>query len=178
MSQSHFLTLLEAQYATSPLSPADNPARWALINAIIALAVRFKTARGSEAALADIMLAFYQNATRVLPEIMLQGPNLLSVQALLAMSMFCWNMGDMRAFVMLGTNASRLLELLGLSRLGSDRVVDLRDKEEYEMVNKSVNMFDKSISEFLSPETDWHKRYSTIQHTPKDSNMAARGPES
>lgn len=150
LSQSHFLSLLEAQYAISPLSPADNPARWALINAIIAIAVRFKTAPGSEAALADIVQAFYRNATRVLPELILQEPNLLSVQALLAMSLFSWNVGDMRAFIMLGSNASKLLGLLDLRRVRPGHVADLRDGEEYEMVFKTVNMFNKSISEFLS----------------------------
>jgi hypothetical protein len=159
LSQSHFLSLLEAQYATSPISPADNPARWALVNAIIALAVRFKTALGAEAALADIVQAFYQNATGVLPELILQEPNLLSVQALLAMSLFSWNVGYIRAFVMLGSNASRLLGLLDFRRVRPDHVVDLKDREEYEMVSKTVNMFDKSISEFLSTEAALHTRY-------------------
>jgi hypothetical protein len=163
LSQSHFLSLLEAQYATSPLSPADNPARWALVNTIIALAVRFKTAPGLEAALADIMQAFYQNATRVLPELILQEPNLLSVQALLAMSLFAWNVMDMKAFVMLGTNASRLLKLLGLRRLTPDRVVDLGDMEKYEMVFRTVGMFDKSISEFLGTEAALLEEYGAYQ---------------
>ncbi len=152
LSQSHFLSLLEAQYATSPLSPADNPARWALVNTIIALAVRFKTAPGAETALADVVQAFYQNATKVLPELMLREPNLLSVQALLAMSLFAWNVGDMTAYVMLGTNASRLMELFGLKRSGPDQLVDLGSVEEYEMVLKTVDMFNKSISEFLYVE--------------------------
>jgi hypothetical protein len=163
LSQSHFMSLLEAQYASSPLSPAGNPARWALVNTIIALAVRFKTAPGSGTALAEISQAFYQNATRVLPELFLQEHNLLSVQALLAMALFASNMRDMRAFVIFGTNASRLLELLGLKRLRPDRVVDMGDMEEYEMVFRTVDMFDRVISEFLGTEAGLQEGYGAYQ---------------
>ena len=152
ISQSHFLSLLEAQYVNSPLSPVGNPARWALVNTIIALAVRFKTAPGSQGAIADITRAFYQNATRVVPELILQESNLLSVQALLAMSLFAWTVKDLRAFVMFGTNASRLLELLSLTGLTPDLVSDLVEPEEYEMVLRTVNIFDKSIPGVLWDE--------------------------
>lgn len=149
LSQSHFLSPLEAQYAISPVSPSGYFTRWALVNTIIALAVRFKTAPGSEAAVSDITQAFYQNAAKVLPKLILQDPSLLSLQALLAMSLFAW---EAMAFVMLGTNASRMLELLSLSMSRQDPVVVLEDMEEYEMVFRTLNMVDKVILEFLNTE--------------------------
>jgi hypothetical protein len=124
---SDFLMLLEDQYAASSLDPADDPARWAVINAIVALGVRFKTAPGSETAFSDITHGFYQNATRVVPELILQDPSLLSIQALLAMAMLARHIPDIRAFIMLATNASRQLELLSLSPLLVDGVVGMRD---------------------------------------------------
>lgn len=107
MDLSTFVKLLDAQYAASSVGSGGNPARWTMVNAVIALAIRFKTAPGSEAALSDITHGFYQNATRVLPELILQDTCLLSVQALLTMAMFAQCIPDIRASIMLATNASR-----------------------------------------------------------------------
>ncbi|CZR55477.1 uncharacterized protein PAC_05365 [Phialocephala subalpina] len=148
LDQTNFVMLLDAQYAASSLDPADDSARWALVNAIIALAVRFKTASGSEKALFDIPHGFFQNVTRVVPELILQEPSLLVIQALLAMAMFARCIADVQAFIMLATNASRQLELLG--RFSMDRVIDMREIEQYEQVYKAANMFDKTIAGILS----------------------------
>ncbi|KAF8848953.1 hypothetical protein BDZ45DRAFT_697990 [Acephala macrosclerotiorum] len=148
---SNFVMLLDAQYTASAFDPADNPARWALVNAIIALGVRFKTAAGSENALSNITHSFYQNAIKVLPDLVLQGPTLLSIQALLAIAMFARCISDIQAFIMLATNASRQLESWG--RFSMDRVIDTRDIEQYEHVYKTANMFDKIIAGVLSTET-------------------------
>jgi hypothetical protein len=152
MDLPNFVILLDAQYAASSRDPADNPARWAVFNAIVALAVRFKTAPGSEAAVYDITHGFYQNATRVLPELLLQDPCLLSIQALLAMAMFARNIPDIPAFIMLATNASRQLELLSLSGLSTDRLIHMEGTEQYEQVYRTINIFDKTILEFLGTE--------------------------
>jgi len=153
LSKSHFLSLLEAQYATGVLYSADNPARWAIVNAIIALAVRFKTASGSEAALSDITQAFYQNSIKVLPELILQEPKLVSVQALLSMALFAWNVIDIRAFVMLATNASKLLEL---SSLRPDLEIGLEEMDEYGMVFRTIDMFNKTIVDLPSMDLALH----------------------
>jgi hypothetical protein len=105
------VTLVEEQYAASLTEPADNPARWALVNAVFALALRFKIAPGAEGELSTFPRAFYRNAVTVLPELILQDPSLLSVQALVAMAMFA-QACDSRSFAMLMANASRELELL------------------------------------------------------------------
>jgi hypothetical protein len=76
---SHFMTHLDAQYEASSFDPAGNSARWAIVNAMLALGVRSKTAPGSEAALFDITHGFYQNATKVVPELILEDPCLLSI---------------------------------------------------------------------------------------------------
>jgi hypothetical protein len=71
---SHFMTHFDAQYAASSLDPAGNPARWAVVNTIVALGIQSKTASGSEAAFFDITNGFYQNATKVVSELILQRP--------------------------------------------------------------------------------------------------------
>jgi hypothetical protein len=149
---SNFVELLDAQYAASSLGPAGNPARWTVVNAIVALAVRAKTAPGSENALSGITHGFYQNATRVLPELILQDPCLLSIQTLLAMAMFARCIPDVRAFIMLATNASRQLELLTLNLLSTAPAIGMKVAKQYEEVYRTSNVFDKNISEFLNTE--------------------------
>ncbi|TVY83876.1 putative transcriptional regulatory protein [Lachnellula suecica] len=137
---------LEAQNSSDPLAPGDNPARWALVNAVIALAARFKIALGSESAFSDIVRGYYDNATRVLPELILQDPCLLSVQALLAMAMFARQVSDIQAFVMLASNASKQLEMMNLR---SDGVVGLEESGQYEQVYGLAYRFDGDITKIL-----------------------------
>ena len=120
--------LLEAQYASSSDEPAlECPARWALVNAVIALGLRFKTAAGSEAAMSDVVDGLYKNGIAVFPELLLGEPSLLAVQALLAMAMFVRGVPEVQAFVMFVTNASRMLRLLGLRLESLGTVMGLED---------------------------------------------------
>ncbi|KAE9370342.1 hypothetical protein N431DRAFT_378564 [Stipitochalara longipes BDJ] len=148
MPLSHFLTHLEAQYAASSLDPADNSARWALVNAIIALGGRSKTAPGSQA-LYNITLGIFENAMKTLRELIIEDPCLLSIQALLAMAIFTREVGNMSAFVVLASNASRQLELLTLSWSSMDQVIDGDEMGQYEQAYKIANAFEKYTREFL-----------------------------
>jgi len=146
---SHFMMHLDAQYTASSLDPAGNPARWAVVNIIVALGIRSKTAPGSEAALFDITNGFYQNATKVVPELILQRPCLASIQAFLGMALFARDNVDISAFIMLASNASRQLELLSLNWSSTDRAIDREDMEQYEQVYRTTDILEKSIREFL-----------------------------
>jgi hypothetical protein len=146
---SHFMTHLDAQYAASSLDPAGNPARWAVVNTIVALGIRSKTAPGLEAALFDITNGFYQNATKVVPELILQRPCLASIQALLGMALFARDNVDISAFIMLASNASRQLELLSLSWSSTGRAIDTEETEQYEQVYRTAGIFEKNLQEFL-----------------------------
>lgn len=141
LDQPSFMALLDAQYAASPVNPADNPARWALVNAVVALAIRSKTAPGSEDCLSDIPRRYYQNAVTVIPDLILQVPSLLAIQALLSMALFAKNIRDRQAFVVLANNASRQLELL----FTSGAVVDPREAVSYERTCEVVNMLNQVI---------------------------------
>ncbi|KAI0165579.1 hypothetical protein GGR57DRAFT_447996 [Xylariaceae sp. FL1272] len=108
---SKFLELLCAQYADSAVEPGQDAARWALVNAVLASAVRFKTAAGSENQVSEVMQGLYFNATKVIPRLILQRPGLLSIQALVAMALFAREVPEPQAFAMLVSNASRQLEI-------------------------------------------------------------------
>ncbi|XXH00630.1 hypothetical protein Hte_006978 [Hypoxylon texense] len=141
LDQPSFIALLDAQYAASPVDPADSPARWALVSAVVALAIRSKTAPGSEGCLSDIPRGYYQNAITVLPDLILQAPILLAIQALLAMALFAKNIRDRQAFVMLANNASRQLELF----FTSGAVVDPNEAVSYERACGVVKMLNLEV---------------------------------
>jgi hypothetical protein len=162
---SHFLTHLDAQYAATSFVPGDDSARWAVVNAILALSVRSKTAPGSES-LTNITHGFYQNATKVLPELILRDPCLLSIQGLLAMAMFAQCNADVPAFVMLASSATRQLELLSLSWSSTGRLIRMEETEQYEQVCRTANVFEKIIREFLgseSPLCEGQDRFGELQ---------------
>ncbi len=139
-----FMTFHDAQHAASVVEPAGDPARWAVVNAIIALAVRAKMAPGSETELSDIPQALYQNALTVTPELIyINSPSLLSVTALLAMAMFARGIPGTQAFVMLITNASRQLELLRLSGFFAGQAIDI--EESYRRLHKIASTFEETL---------------------------------
>ena len=124
ISEERFSQLLEAQYASSTVGPAGDAPRWALVNIVVALALRFKNAAGTESTIGAVMQSFYLNATMVTQQVIFQDPSLLSVQALLAMAVFSRGIPDAQAFSMLATNASYQLEVLGRKRYGGLLVCD------------------------------------------------------
>lgn len=149
-----FLVLLDAQYADSPIAPAENPSRWAFVNAIIALAARFKIAPGSEAELSDIAHGFYQNAITVIPELILQDPSLLSIQALLSMAIFAQRISDTRACIMLTANATRQLELFNVGRLTAGRMIEAEEEEQYQQLCRVACKVNRDTGYIIPPSSN------------------------
>lgn len=144
LSLPSFILLLDSQYEVSSTGPGGYPARWALVNAIIAMALRFKTAPGSEGDLSPIAHASYQNATAVIPQLILQDPSFLSIEALLAMAMSAQGTPDNQAFIVLVINASRLRELLRMSSESS--LAELGVVGQYERICEIAHAFDEKAS--------------------------------
>lgn len=139
---SDFVALLEAQYKASINDPDGNPSRWAMVNAVIALAIRAKMAPGSEAIVSDITYGYYRNATIVISELVIGDATLLSVQAFLAMAIFAQGISDTRAAVMLASNASRHLDLLCSTGLSTGRVLEGAEVEECVRLCRIAKTFD------------------------------------
>ncbi|KAF3769797.1 hypothetical protein M406DRAFT_325280 [Cryphonectria parasitica EP155] len=140
-----FLALLDAQYAASAAGPAGQPARWGLVNAVLATALRSKIAPGAEAELSVVANAFYRNAISVIQELILQQPSLLSIQALLAMAIFAKDIPDTQAYYMLSTNASRQVESFDISSSTTDPV----DFQRYKQVYQIAYMFSADATQRL-----------------------------
>ncbi|KAF7563961.1 hypothetical protein G7046_g148 [Stylonectria norvegica] len=147
-----FLALLDAQCADSLTDPAGLPARWALVNAVLALALRAKTAPGSEAELSEIPRAYYRNATTVIPNLILQASTSISIQALLAMAIFARGTSDTQAFITLSTNASRLLELFSLKGLLDGGVVNVEEEDWRKRAVRVALLLEKDAIEKYSAQ--------------------------
>lgn len=145
---SSVLLLLEEQYEVSIVGPANHYPRWALVNAVIAIALRAKIAPGAEPELSTYPRAFYLNATTVLPDLILQQPSLLSVQALLAIAIFAREVPGTHAFVTLATNALRQLELLMLGRGSlSASQFNVTDEHRLRQVRSVAYAFDALLTQ-------------------------------
>lgn len=164
-----FTALLNDQYIASSTGPAGNFARWAIANAVTALALRFKAAPGaapgSEDDLSSIPLAFYHNATAMIHRLILQEPSLLSIQALLAMAMFVEDTPESAAFVMLGTNASRQLQLFE-SRMPEDFKSIGTKSKQHQRVCEVSSTFDKKIGLLLSSDASQETGGSNVAISP------------
>lgn len=103
--EASFLSLLEGQYADSSLAPGSRPDRWALVNTVLAIAIRHKMAAGAEAQLSGIATAFFKNATMVTHQLIFGAPTAESIHALRAMAAFAKGTPDLRAQAVLLANA-------------------------------------------------------------------------
>ena len=106
------LALLDAQYSilgtASPTIPsAESAPAFALVNTVVALAIRHKMATGAESHIGGIAAAYYRNATLVTHHLILQTPTAQSVQALRAMAAFTGRTPDPSAQAMLLANAEQ-----------------------------------------------------------------------
>lgn len=146
LTQPAFLSLLDAQYAASSSGPAKNPARWALVNAILALALRSKIAAGAEAMLTPFAHNAYRNATPVIAELVLEDCGLIGIQALLAMAMFTRGIPDIRSFIMLSTIASRQLDLVRCRELLPERGIETEQADEYKQLDQIAKQFEYMIN--------------------------------
>jgi hypothetical protein len=81
------------------------------------------------------------------------------------MALFAWNDMDLKGFVMLGTNASRMLDLLGFRRgrldIGVNEVGGVSN--EVEMAARMADMFELSIGEILGMQAAGCERYACHQ---------------
>ncbi|KIH87052.1 hypothetical protein SPBR_08952 [Sporothrix brasiliensis 5110] len=109
---SEILNLLDRQYGyfaavPATIPPTSSAPAFALVNAVVALAVRHKMATGAESQIAGIAAAYYRNATLVTHHLILQKPTRISAQALRAMAAFAGGTPDLPAKSMLLANAEQ-----------------------------------------------------------------------
>nr|AGF70693.1 zinc finger transcription factor Tkc6 [Trichoderma koningii] len=93
----------------------DAKAKWAILNASLALATKAKMAPGdhSASAIGGIAFAYHQNALRVLEDLLLAPPSVWCVRALLMMATATGQLeSGMTSPLVLATNAIKMLRVL------------------------------------------------------------------
>lgn len=126
--------LVHQQLAAGSDNCHDNPARWATVNALIAMGIQWKTANKAFEELLPIPWAYFKNAFCVFPELIIQGTDIQACQAVLAMAMFMQGTADSRTTSHFIATAVRLLQTIGLHRREPYHGMDLTVAEEHRRV--------------------------------------------
>jgi len=106
-----FLDRARNQAALGKDTPGHT-ARWACLNAAIALAVHVKTANSSFEELSPWPWTYFKNAYATFPELILHGNDIESVQAMILMALFARNSADEKMTSQLVSTALRQSQAL------------------------------------------------------------------
>ncbi|KAL5356827.1 hypothetical protein BJX96DRAFT_162701 [Aspergillus floccosus] len=102
-----FMSRVEQQY---PIQPQSSPAWWTCVNAVLALACM------TEKEYTTTAWGYWKNSTIALDSFFLLPPQLLSAQALLAMTLFLYGNFDMKPSDTLLSMATRILHALDYTK--------------------------------------------------------------
>ncbi|KAI9148770.1 ABC-transporter-regulating transcription factor [Paramyrothecium foliicola] len=102
-----------------------DPARWACLNAVVAISLQRKAQNDVFETTSRFSWAFFKKAFAVYPELVEREPTITSVQALLAMSMFLSGTTDGKTMALLLASAARMVQMLGIHREQSNAGLDI-----------------------------------------------------
>jgi len=105
--------LVDDQYLAGLSNCHDNPTRWAMLNALIAMAVHRKADNKAIEEVFPISWTYFKNAFDVFPEIVMRGDSIESCQAMLVMALFMKGTADARAFTSLLSAAAHAGHSIG-----------------------------------------------------------------
>ncbi|EFQ30715.1 fungal specific transcription factor domain-containing protein [Colletotrichum graminicola M1.001] len=116
ITSSHFLGLVDAQYAAGPGNSNDSPARFAIVNALFGTAMRWRTTNDSFEKMSVSSWCYFKNAYAIFPELVARGNDISTCEAMLAMTTFSLGTTDARTTSQLASAAARTLQILGLNK--------------------------------------------------------------
>ncbi|KXH45936.1 fungal specific transcription factor domain-containing protein [Colletotrichum simmondsii] len=117
MTRETFLGHTDKQYGVhADQNDCDTSARRAIANAMFGAAMRWRTANDSFERFGGLSWGYYKNAYAIVPELLLQGTNVLACEALLAIATFSLQTADARTTAQLASAAARTAQIIGLHR--------------------------------------------------------------
>lgn len=137
--------LLQGHYADPVASPGKDPARWAMINSALAVAIQLRSAPNSRSEMTKLSWCFFKNAFSVYSAISLRGTSVLALEALLAMAIFMQGTNDTRTTSLLVCTAARLSLALGLHQESYVSGLDSATKERIRRAFWISFILDKDI---------------------------------
>ncbi|KAJ4189001.1 hypothetical protein NW759_016798 [Fusarium solani] len=114
LSLRDILKLADEQYTAGISNCNDNPTRWAMLNALIAMAIQWKADNKATEELFPLSWAHFKNAYAIFPELVMQGADLQACQAILIMALFMQGTADARTFTNLLSAATQVGQCIGL----------------------------------------------------------------
>ncbi|UQC89690.1 fungal specific transcription factor domain-containing protein [Colletotrichum lupini] len=117
MTRETFLGHTDKQYGVhADQNDCDTSARRAIANAMFGAAMRWRTANDSFERFGGLSWGYYKNAYAIVPELLLQGTNVLACEALLAIATFSLQTADARTTAQLASAAARTAQIIGLHK--------------------------------------------------------------
>ncbi|KAF6835188.1 Mut3p-like fungal specific transcription factor [Colletotrichum plurivorum] len=140
-----FLDLVDNQYAAGMETCGDDPARWAIVNALFGAAVRWRTANDSLEEMANISWAYFKNAFSVFPELLISGPDVSACEAMLTMATFLMTTADARTTCQVASSVTRTAQIAGLHMKESCDTLDTVQRSRYRRVCWVIYLFNADI---------------------------------
>ncbi|KAK5069145.1 hypothetical protein LTR51_008691 [Lithohypha guttulata] len=140
------LEMMDEQYAAGLDNCHQNQARWALVNALLAMSVQWKAASSATNGLFPMSWTYFKNAFSVFPQLVIQGRDLVACQAVLIMAMFMQGTGDARATSSLIATAAHLAQIIGLHNRDSYPNMNIAEAERHRRVFWSVHVVSNNVA--------------------------------
>ncbi|KAH7121677.1 fungal-specific transcription factor domain-containing protein [Dactylonectria macrodidyma] len=139
-----FMALCQGELPVDGCS--ENPAWWACLNAVVAMAIQLKTMNDAFRTVSDFSWSLFKNAFAVYPELMENEPTILSVQALLSMAMFLSGTTDTKTMSLLLLSAVEMIRALELHKEFVESDLDPVEGEQRRRIFWVAFLLEKTIS--------------------------------
>lgn len=121
----HGQTFLDLCYKNlSEDSDYDDPAWWACINTVIAMAIQKRTIHSDFQAVSEISWNFFKNAFSVYQKLVSGQPTLLHVQAMLSMALFLGGTADTKTMMLVVPEAAKMIRRLDLHSVDTNNPIE------------------------------------------------------
>ncbi|KAK8038939.1 fungal-specific transcription factor domain-containing protein [Apiospora rasikravindrae] len=123
--------MIDEQFNVGPEDCHANPARWATINTLLAMATQWKAANPLAKDVFPISWTYLKNAYSVVPELNLQATSIQACEALLIMVLVMRLTADARSSAILLSVVTTMANVLGLGCKDSCLAADSRDMDQH-----------------------------------------------
>ncbi|KAK8094249.1 hypothetical protein PG997_000934 [Apiospora hydei] len=138
--------MIDGQFDAEPGDCHTNPARWATINTLLAMATQWKAANPLAKDVFPISWTYLKNAYSVVPELNLQATNIQACEALLIIVFFMRLTADTRTSVILLSVVITMANLLGLYCKDPCLTTDSRELEQRNRIFWMIHILNTQVA--------------------------------
>ncbi|KAF9881731.1 hypothetical protein CkaCkLH20_00877 [Colletotrichum karsti] len=116
LTRRSFIQLVDGQYTDEGAAFVDDPAQWAIMNALFGSALQFRMANDSFDHMARMGWGYFKNAFAAFGELVLSRTDLATCEAMLSLATFLIGTADARIISHIVSSAARVAHIIGLHR--------------------------------------------------------------